>query len=268
MQNAPEHWQIFENHHEAIIDQKTFDIVQRIREGRRRLTPMGEMPVLSRMLFCADCGAKLYQVRHRGWEHDKEHFVCATYRKIKGGCSSHQIRNVVVEEILLDEIRRITAYAREHEDELVEMTMSKSATALNKSQCEGKRELEQATTRISKLDTIIQKLYEDNIEGKISDERFSKMSVSYENDQKQLEARIADLKSQLATEKDIVLNTKHFLDLVRRYTDIQELDAEIIREFVEKIIVYKAERVDSHRVQKIKIIWNCIGEFQTPTSHQ
>ena len=94
------------------------------------------------------------------------------------------------------------------------------------------------------------------------------MSVSYENEQKQLETRIADLKSQLATEKDIVLNTKHFLDLVRQYTDIQELDAEIIREFVEKIIVYKAERVDGHRVQKIKIIWNCVGEFQTPTSHQ
>ena len=94
------------------------------------------------------------------------------------------------------------------------------------------------------------------------------MSVSYENEQKQLETRIADLKSQLATEKDIVLNTKHFLDLVRQYTDIQELDAEIIREFVEKIIVHKAERVDGHRVQKIKIIWNCIGEFQTPTSHQ
>ena len=94
------------------------------------------------------------------------------------------------------------------------------------------------------------------------------MSVRYENEQKQLETRIADLKSQLATEKDIVLNTKHFLDLVRQYTDIQELDAEIIREFVEKIIVYKAERVDGHRVQKIKIIWNCIGEFQTPTSHQ
>ena len=79
---------------------------------------------------------------------------------------------------------------------------------------------------------------------------------------------VAELKSQLAAEKDIALNTKHFLDLVRRYTDIQELDAEIIREFVENIIVYRAERVDGHRVQKIKIIWNCIGEFQTPTSHQ
>lgn len=95
--------------------------------------------------------------------------------------------------------------------------------------------LEQSTARINKLDTIIQKLYEDNIEGKISDESFSKMNDSYENEQKQLEARIAELKSQLATEKDIALNTKHFLDLVRRYTDIQELDAEIIRAFVEKL---------------------------------
>ena len=132
--------------------------------------------------------------------------------------------------------------------------MSKFAAALNKSQREGKRELEQSTARINKLDTIIQKLYEDNIEEKLSDERFSKMSASYENEQKQLEARIEELKSQLAIEKDIALNTKHFLDLVRRYTDIQELDAEIIREFVENIIVYKAERVDGHRVQKISII--------------
>ena len=80
---------------------------------------MGEMPILSGMLFCADCGAKLYQVRHRGWEHEQEHFVCATYRKVKGGCSSHQIRNVVVEDLLLDGIRRMTAYAREHEAEFV-----------------------------------------------------------------------------------------------------------------------------------------------------
>lgn len=129
----------------------------------------------SGMLFCAGCGAKLYQVRHRGWEHDKEHFVCATYRKVKGGCSSHQIRNVVVEEILLDEIKRITVYAREHEDDFLEMAMSKSAAALNKSQREGKRELEQATARIGKLDTIIHKFYENNLEGKISDERFMKL---------------------------------------------------------------------------------------------
>lgn len=80
--------------YEAIVDKETFDIVQRIRDGRRRVTPMGEMPALSGMLFCASCGAKLYQVRHRGWTHEQELFVCATYRKIKGGCTSHQIHNV------------------------------------------------------------------------------------------------------------------------------------------------------------------------------
>lgn len=266
--NDPENWQIFENCHEAIIDQETFDIVQRIRDGRRRLTPMGEMPMLSGMLFCADCGAKLYQVRHRGLEHDKEHFVCATYRKVKGGCSSHQIRNVVVEEILLSELQRITAFAREHEDEFLEMVTKKSLAELNKNQREGKRELEQAMQRISKLDKIIQRLYEDNVEGKISDERFAKMSANYEAEQEQLEARINELKDLLSAEKEESLNASHFLDLVRRYTDIRELDAEIIREFVEKIYVYKAERVDGHRVQRIKIIWNCIGEFNTPANEK
>ncbi|MEZ4357085.1 MAG: recombinase zinc beta ribbon domain-containing protein [Eubacteriales bacterium] len=92
LKNDPSEWQIFENTHEAIITESVFEVVQKIRDGRCRITPMGEMPALSGMLFCADCEAKLYQVRHRGWEHDKEHFVCATYRKVKGGCSSHQIR--------------------------------------------------------------------------------------------------------------------------------------------------------------------------------
>lgn len=125
LKNDPSKWQIFENTHEAIIDQETFDIVQRIRNGKRRRTPMGEMPMLSGMLFCADCGAKMYQVRCRGWDHSKEHFVCATYRKVKGGCSSHQIHNVVIEEILLDGIREITAFARENEDEFVEIVAKK-----------------------------------------------------------------------------------------------------------------------------------------------
>ena len=169
LKHDPSEWQVFEHTHEAIIDQETFDIVQRIRDGRRRWTPMGEMPILSGMLFCADCGAKLYQVRHRGWEHDQEHFVCATYRKVKGGCSSHQIRNVVVEDLLLDGIRNITAYAREHEAEFVKMVTKQKRAEVDRSLRDGKRELEQAQARIRKLDEIIQRLYEDNVEGKISD---------------------------------------------------------------------------------------------------
>ncbi|MCD8009047.1 MAG: recombinase family protein [Clostridiales bacterium] len=260
----PPEWQIFENTHPAIIDQETFDIVQRIRDGRRRFTPMGEMPILSGMLFCADCGAKLYQVRHRGWTHEQEHFVCATYRKVKGGCTSHQIRNVVVEEALLTGIRNICSYAAEHEDEFVEMVTKKTQDELNKSLRDSKRELEQSQTRIRKLDDIIQRLYEDNIEGKISDERFMKMNTAYETEQHTLESRVAELKSLIASEKENSANVDAFLSIVRKYSDIQELTAEIIREFVEKIYVYNAEKVNGKRVHKIRIVWNCIGEFDVP----
>ena len=266
MKNDPSEWMIFKNTHEAIIEESVFEVVQRIRDGRRRLTPMGEMPILSGMMFCADCGNKLYQVRGRGWEHEKEYFVCATYRKIKGGCSSHQIRNVVVEELLLDGIRKVTAFARNYEQEFVELVTKKTRTELDKSLRDCKRELEQSQARIKKLDEIIQKLYEDNIEGKISDERFAKMSANYEAEQHTLENRVAELQTIMTEEKESALNVDHFLSLVRKYTDIKELTAEIIREFVEKIYVYKAERIDGKRVQRIKIVWNCIGAFEPPAS--
>ena len=263
MHNDPSEWQIFENTHEAIIDQETFDIVQKIRDGRRRLTPMGEMPILSGMLFCADCGAKLYQVRGRGWEHSQEYFVCATYRKQKGKCSSHQIRNVVIEQLLLEDIRRVTSYAREHEDEFVRLVTQKTKQETERNLRESKKELEAAKARVSKLDGIIQRLYEDNIEGKVSDERFAKLTATYEAEQRELERRIAELQSFMANAKNESLGVDTFLTLVRKYTDIKKLDAELIRVFVEKILVYKAEKVDGHRVQRIKIIYNGIGEIPT-----
>ena len=266
MKNDPSEWMIFKNTHEAIIEESVFEVVQRIRDGRRRLTPMGEMPLLSGMIFCADCGNKMYQVHGRGWEHEKEYFVCATYRKIKGGCSSHQIRNVVVEELLLEGIRCVTAFARDCEDEFVEMVIKKTRSELDKSMRDRRRELEQTQARIAKLDEIIQRLYEDNIEGKISDERFAKMTANYEAEQQALEKRVTELKSIMTEDKESALNVDHFLSLVRKYTDIKELTAEIIREFVEKIYVYKAERIDGRRVQRIKIVWNCIGEFDPPVS--
>ena len=264
LKNDPAQWQIFENTHEAIIDRETFDIVQRIRDGRRRVTPMGEMPILSGMVFCADCGKKLYQVRGRNLP-QKEYMVCSTYRKIKGGCSSHQIRNEVLERLLLDGIQTVTAYAREHEADFVELITQKSQTELDKSLRDGKRELEQAQARIRKLDDIIQRLYEDNLEGKVSDERFARMTANYEEEQKGLESRVAELKKLLAAEKDRSVNVDHFLTLVRKYTDVQELTAEIVREFVEKVYVYQAERIDGQKVQRIRIVWNCIGEFTPPT---
>jgi len=177
LRNDPSKWQIFENTQDAIIDKQIFDIVQQIRDSIRRRTPMGEMPILCGVVYCTDCGAKMYQVRANGWTHNNEHLVCATYRK-KGKhlLPSHQIPNIVIEEILLSQLKEVTAYAREHESEFVEMIMQSSAKDADKEICESKREYEQAKDRISKLDILIQRLYEDNIDGKISDERF------YEND--------------------------------------------------------------------------------------
>jgi len=229
---------------------------------------MGDMPTLSGMLYCADCGNKLYQVRHRGWEHDKEHFVCATYRKVKGGCSSHQIRNVVVEQLLLDNLQRVTTYAREHEEDFIQLITNTSEKALNRELKDKRKEYEQSRARISKLDTIIQKLYEDNMDGKITDERFMKMTASYEAEQKELNVRVTTLQEFIDHVKEKSLNAEHFLSLVRKYVDIKELDAEIIREFVEKIIVFKAEKVDGHRTQRIQIIYNCIGAIDVPSKQE
>ena len=267
MKNDPSEWQIFENTHEAIIEKETFDIVQRIRDGRRRLTLMGEMPILSGMIFCADCGKKLYQVRGRCLP-QKEYMVCSTYRKVKGGCSSHQIRNEVIEALLLDGIRNITAFAKEHETEFVEMLIKQSKSETEKCLRDGKRELEQAQARITKLDDIIQKLYEDNLDGKISDERFSKMTANYEAEQQTLEHRIKELSALIAAHNDTTSNIDSFLKIVRKYTEITELTAEIIREFIDKVYVYQSERIDGNKVQRIKIVYNCIGEFTPPARNE
>ena len=228
------------------------------------------MPILSGMLYCADCGAKLYQVRAKGWTHEQEHFVCATYRKVKGGCSSHQIHNVQVEEILLRELHRITAYAREHEREFIELVTKQSEKDLNRQLRDSHKELEQAKSRIAKLDTIVQRLYEDNLDGKISDECFARMSATYDAEQKKLEQRQTELQEFIDKSKEQTLNVDSFLKVVRKYTDITELTAEIIRSFVERIDVYKPEKVPGTRTKKqtICIHWNFIGAVDIPAEHE
>ena len=178
--------------------------------------------------------------------------------------TDYRYHNEVIEQILLDQLQTLTTYAREHEADFVELITKKSQAELDRSLRDGKRELEQAQTCIRKLDEIIQRLYEDNVEGKICDERFAKMSTSYEEEQKSLESRVAELKKLIADEKESPVNVDHFLALVRKYTDVKELTAEIIREFVEKTYVHQSERIDGHTAQRIRIVWNCRGEFTPP----
>lgn len=261
--NPKSEWAIFDNVHEPIIDEETFDIVKRIRKTRRVRNSLGEMPVLSGMLYCADCGAKLYQVRGKGWSHDKEYFVCASYRKQKGKCTSHQIKNIQVEEIFLREIRKVTAFAKDHEQEFVDLVLKKKTSELNQVLRSQKKELDDSKDRIVKLDSIVQNLYEDNLKGKISDQRFEKMAKAYDEEEISLQKRIAELEKTITKSQKEELNVESFLKLVRKYTDIKELDPEIIRTFVDKIYVEQSEKVPCTNLKKqtIWIYWNFIGKI-------
>lgn len=269
IKNNPSDWMVFKNTHEAIIDEETFNTVQKIRNGRRRRTPLGEMPILSGMVYCGDCGAKLYQVRAKDWSHDKEYMVCATYRKRgKSNCTSHQIRNVDIEKVLLYMIQQVTAFARNHEDEFVELVAKNTNKAIERKIRESKKELEQSQARVSKLDFFIQRLYEDNVEGKVSDEQFIKMSSSYEKEQHSLTSHIKELTSIIQNEQEKTANTNSFLNLVKNYTNITKLDAEIIRTFIEKVYVYNSNEAYGKKVKKIKIVFNFIGEVTLPSEKE
>lgn len=261
LQNAPENWRIFKNTHEPIVSQETFNIVQGIRSCKRQVNRLGEMPMLSGMVYCADCGKKLYQVRGKGWTHDKEYMVCASYRKIsKQTCSSHQIRNVVIEQLVLEHLQEVVLLAKEKEDEFISLVSSQSRQETEKALRDAKRELDASKSRVSKLDSIIQKLYEDNLEGKISDDRFKKLTDSYELEQATLNSRIVELETFIQGEKDKALNIDFFLKAVKKYTEIKELDCEVIRTFIKKILVHQATKVDGKRTQEIEIYYNGIGK--------
>ncbi len=214
------------------------------------------------MMFCADCGAKLYQVRGKRIPKHLEYFVCASYRKEKGMCTSHRIRNQVVEQLLIEDLKRITAFAKNHEEEFTQVVFNQFEQDLSQKQRKDERTFEEAKARMKSLDTIIEKLYEDNVFGKISDDRFRKMSAGYEAEQAELKTKMHQLQTELNKARENIINTKHFLQLVKRHTEISTINPELIREFVDKIIVYQAEKINGKQEQRIKIYYNCIGAIE------
>ena len=173
---------------------------------------------------------------------------------------------MLVEELLLDGIRKITSFAREHEDEFVQMVTKKTRTGLDRSMRDSKRELEQSQARINKLYDIIQRLYEDNIKGKISDERFAKMTANYEAEQHTLESRVAELKSTMTEEKESALNVDYFLALVRKYTEIRNSQRRLSGSSLKNLCLQGQSALMADGYRCIKIVYNSIGEFDPPVS--
>ena len=263
--NDPADWVIFENTQEPIIEESVFLIVQKIRQGRRRPTKMGDMGMFSGLLFCADCGGKMYLCRANHFKPEQEYYLCSTYRKDRTLCSTHSIRRVVLEEIVLRNLREAIQYVTQYEDDFVQRAADQSLRERDKELAQKKDTLAQSQKRIAELDVIIKRLYEDNISGKLSDERFIKLSRDYELEQTNLTNLVEHLRQEVKEQEKQKVNVRQFIAAVRKYTDMQQLDAYILREFVDKIYISEVYTPDENepriKVREIEIVYNFIGAF-------
>lgn len=259
--NDPSQWKIFRDTHEPIIDQETFDIVQKIRQGKKRPTKMGAMPIFSGLLFCADCGSKMSFHRRVDEPAEKHSYVCSNYRHNTKSCTMHYIRNVVVEQIVLDNLREVIGYVSQYEDEFIRMVMDTDVRQRNKELTKQKKRMSEIQSRMKELDNLFQRIYEDNISGKLSDERFMKLSKGYDTEQADLQEEMTKLQEHIQQAEKQSVNVDRFLSIVKKYTNLTELTPEILHEFVDRIIVHAPDKSSGRRLQEIEIIYNHIGTF-------
>lgn len=261
IENPLEKQMVFENTHEALVSQETWDIVQKNRQNRRRPTKMGDMGMFSGLLYCADCGHTLNLNRTKSWAREQDNYTCGTYKRKKGECTAHFIRAVVLEQLVLENLREVISFAREDTEGFVRQAMSNRMEAQIKEQTQAKRMLAQQERRIAEIDGIIKRLYEDNISGKLTDERFSKMSADYEREQASLRESTEELRRSVEACDQQSANMDSFLKLVRKYTVPDKLFPELLQAFVEKIVVHAPDKSSGHRTQQIDIHYNFIGEI-------
>ena len=253
IENPKEDWAIFENTHEAIISKEDFDLVQELRKNKRKLQHQEEVNPFSGMVYCADCGKKMYLCRSKSLNSDQEHLKCSTYSADKNDCSAHFIRTVVLEEIVLSELRKMTTFVRENEAEFIELAMQNSQQKQSAEMKAAKKRLAQSEKRVSELDKLFTRIYEDNVSGKLSDERFEMMSKNYEAEQKELRQIIPELSQYIKASEQKNADTAQFIGIVRKYSEIPKLTPEIMHEFIEKIVVYAPDKSSGHRTQQIDI---------------
>ena len=251
--NSKTDWQIFKNTHEAIISKEDFDLVQELRKNERKLQHQEEVNPFSGMVYCADCGKKMYLCRSKSLNSDQEHLKCSTYAKDKDDCSAHFIRTVVLEEIVLSELRKMTTFVRENEADFLQSAYECSQKQQSAELKAAKKRLAQSEKRVAELDKLFTRLYEDNVSGKISDERFEMMSKNYEAEQKELRQIIPEISQFIEASEQKKADTAQFIRIVRKYSEMPKLTPEIMHEFIEKIVVYAPDKSSGHRTQQIDI---------------
>ena len=276
-----EDWVIFKNTQEAIVSEEMWNKVQGLRKTARRTDTVGEANPFTGLLYCADCGAKMYNHRGgagraRNWKGelngkrrpDRDEYNCSTYNLSRQSydkqCSQHYIRTEVVRKLVLETIKAVSDYVITNEEEFINRIYSSSRDKQKESIKFLKRKIAQDTKRVNELNMLMKKLYEDNISGKLSDKRFEFMLSEFENEQDTLEISMENAKAEIEKYESDTVRADKFIELVKRYTDFSELTTPMLNEFVEKILVHEADYSSGERVQEVEIYLNFIGKFELP----
>ena len=259
-----EGWVIYRNTQEAVIDEKTFETVQQMRNVKRAYTKFNEPNMFSGLLFCADCGNRL-TIQRIAKHREADNFSCATYRKKKKGlCSSHRILVSELTEVVKSDLQKVCEYVFLHEKEFTDEYLSGSKKETEKFQSKTKSEIKRLSDRQEEIGKIIRKLYEDNVSGRITDERFDFLAKSYEDEGNDLKQKTIELQNALTASVQDEEKLSKFLKIVKTYTEIQELTPEILNSFIEKIYIGETERYDGRKMQDVEIIYKFVGAINLP----
>ena len=266
IENPEENRAIFLNVHEAIIDRQTWEKVQALQKGTRRKKPTvtQEPSVFSGLLKCPECGGNL-NFHFNQNNHDIKFFSCQNHNSGYRKCSkTHYIRLDFLEQVVLYEVKRLACFASEYENDFIKAMIGRSAKVAENTALRKQRELDALTARDRELDMLFERLYEDNVAGKIDDARFAKMSKRYEQEQGENAKKIKALRLELKKDESKHMDIDDFLETVRRYTDATTITKRMVAELIDHIEVYHAEKQDGITNQRVVIHYNCIGAFDVP----
>jgi DNA invertase Pin-like site-specific DNA recombinase len=251
---------VFENAHPAIIDQDTFDRVQQIRSGRRRHNSSGRVGLFSGLAFCKDCGKKMYFCAASTMKPEQDYYVCSGFRSKTAVCaSSHYMRVAVLEKMVLKHIQTMTTNVSQHETDFVAMLRQDQAEIGRKETLKSKGQISKMRTRLTEIDDIVKKLYEDRVFGRLTDEMFDKLSQGYTQEQQTLREQADFLERQLAEQEEERVNVNSFLARVRKYTNVTELSPLLLHELIDRIEVHAPDKSSGKRTQDISVHYRFVG---------
>ena len=262
--NPEEKQYFFPNTHEALIDEETFDLAQKRIATRHRPTKVETIDIFSGLLFCGECGYKMYLQQGAGTLERKHAYTCGKYRnRIRTGevCTTHYIRKSVLQELVLADLQRVLSYVRNNEQDFIETANEYNAKATQKALTQQRKELEKAQARMGELNLLFRKLYEDNALGKLSDEQFAFLTSGYDDEKKMLTHKIAELSTVIDTATERSTDVKRFVALVRKYTEINELTYENVHELIDRILIHELDKETNTR--KIEILYSFVGRVES-----